>query len=380
MCKNYKNTSLKINIILILALLGLVIQYPLFKLYGTYVGTFDVASVGILALFIQTMSVQYSKVIKVVVLIVLSGFFSIIMNLETLNSIPQAVFYSIRILEYSLWFYVGLRANTGLVKLLIIAIFIKSIVSFYVGTYVTPLDYLFFKYDHDIAATFLIISLFYLKNRHYGAMFLSLIGASLMSTRSAYFGIFYIIYYFIQMNKGVILKNIPIILIFLLIILSTSMNELLINRLVLVFHNDNISAIAIAYQESIYATSYHDFVYEDRNLFTEHGDLSFQLRLRKWMYYIGQLSGNPMHIFYGFGVSAFGGAADSSLVRIFLEGGLIMLYFYWALIKQLVKYCYSGKEYIYLIIALSLMLDISFSSAVMPLSFFLIGASRICKK
>jgi len=349
-------------------------------LYGTDVTTFDVASVGILALFIQTMSVQYSKVMRIAVLIVLSGFFSIVMNLETLNSTPKAVFYAVRILEYSLWFYVGLRADTGLVKFLILVIFIKSIVSFYVGMYITPLDYLFFKYDYDIVATFLILSLFYLKGNNKGAMFLSLIASSLMSTRSAYFGIFYIVYYFIQMNKGVILKNIPVILIFLFIILATTMNELLINRLLLVFHYDNISAIYKAYQESIYATSYHDFVYENRSLFTDNGDLSFQLRLRKWMYYIGQLSGNPMHIFYGFGVSSFGGAADSSIMRIFLEGGLIMFYFYWALVKQLIKYCYSGKEYIYLIIALSIMLDISFSSAVMPLVFFLIGANRTCKK
>jgi hypothetical protein len=379
-CKNYKNTVLKINIILILVLFGLVVQYPLFELYGTYVGTFDVASISILVLFIQTMSVKYSKVMKIVVLIVLSGFFSIIMNLETLNSIPKAVFYAIRILEYSLWFYVGLRANIGLVKLLILIIFVKSVVSFYAGVYATPLDYLFFKYDHDIVATFLILSLYYLKNNNNGAMFLSLIASSLMSTRSAYFGIFYIIYYFIQRNTGAIVKNIPVISVFLIIIIATSMNEVLIDRLMLIFNYDNITAITLAYQESIQATSYHDFVYEDRNLFTEHGDLSFQLRLRKWMYYIGQLSENPMHIFYGFGVSAFGGAADSSLIRIFLEGGLIMFYFYWALVKQLVKYCYSGKEYVYLMIALSLMLDISFSSSVMPLAFFLIGTSRVCKK
>lgn len=380
MCKNYKTTFLKINIILILAVFGLVVQYPLFKLFGTNVGTFDVASIGILMLFIQTMSVKYSKVMKAVVLIVMSGFFSIIMNLETLNSIPQAVLYAIRILEYSLWFYVGLRANMSLVKLLILVISLKSVVSFYVGTYITPLDYLFFKYDHDIVATFLIISLFYLKNNNRSAMLLSLIASSLMSTRSAYFGIFYIVYYFIQRNMGAVIKNTPVILIFLIIIIATSMNEVLIGRLMLIFNYDNIAAIGIAYQESMHATSYNDFVYEDRNLFTVHGDLSFQLRLRKWMYYIGQLSGNPMHIFYGFGVSAFGGAADSSLMRVFLEGGLIMFYLYWALVKQLVKYCDSGKEYIYLIIALSLMLDISFSSAVMPLAFFLIGANRVCKK
>ena len=371
---------MKFNLISVLAFFGLVVQYPLFKLYGTYVSSFDVASVGILILFIQTMSVKHSKVMKIATFIVLSGFLSVMMNLETLNSIPQAGFYAIRILEYSLWFYVGLRANADLLKLLIIVVFIKSIVSFYMGTYVTPLDYLFFKYDHDIVATFLIISLFYLKNGRHGTMFLSLFISSLMSTRSAYFGMFYIMYHFIQRNKGIVVKSIPLILVFLIIIIATSMNGVLINRLMSIFNYENISAISKAYQESTDATSYYNFVYENRSLFTETGDLSFQLRLRKWMYYIGQLSGNPMHVFYGFGVSAFGGAADSSIIRIFLEGGLLMFYGYWMLVKQLVKYCYNGKEYVYLIIALSLMLDISFSSAVMPLTFFLIGASRVCNK
>ena len=45
----------------------------------------------------------------------------------------------------------------------------------------------------------IIISLFYLKLDRYISMFVALLMSTLMSVRSAYFGIFYLIYYFVNL-------------------------------------------------------------------------------------------------------------------------------------------------------------------------------------
>lgn len=369
-----------INVVTWSVFFGLLLQIPLFPVYGVPVTTFDVASVIILLSIFRLGVIEKPKVAVISFWIVILGLFSIAMNFDRLESIPQGVLYSARIFEYSLWFYVGLRFRERLIKPFILLLLCKAFASFLVGTYVDPLNYLFFKYDHDVIGTLLLVSLFYLKDRQYIGMYTPLFSVMLMNVRSAYFGFFYIMFLYVKSNKRSVLNMVSMLLLVGLITVVAITNEKLMSRLTLIFDYSNIIAIKEAYHASLEAYSYHNFVHENRNLFTESGDLSFQLRLRKWMYYIGQFSHNPTHILYGFSPGSFGGAADSSVVRIFLEGGVLMFYFYLVMIRRLVDYSFHGKEYIYLLVAMSLMLDLSFSSAVAPLVFFLVGVSGQCRK
>lgn len=77
-------------------------------------------------------------------------------------------------------------------------------------------------------------------------------------------------------------------------------------------------------------SDYYQFVYEDRSLLSSQGDLSFHLRLRKWIYALKDMS--LLEIFFGLGPGYFGGAADSSVLRLFFEGGILgILIGTWAL-------------------------------------------------
>lgn len=68
---------------------------------------------------------------------------------------------------------------------------------------------------------------------------------------------------------------------------------------------------------------YHQFVYEDRSLLSSRGDLSFHLRLRKWIFAYQDMGYGEL--IFGLGPGYFGGAADSSLLRLFFEVGIIGL-------------------------------------------------------
>ena len=77
---------------------------------------------------------------------------------------------------------------------------------------------------------------------------------------------------------------------------------------------------------------YFQFVYEDRSLLSSQGDLSFHLRLRKWLFAFKDMS--VLEVLFGLGPGYFGGAADSSVLRLFFEGGALGLFFGFAVLKS----------------------------------------------
>jgi hypothetical protein len=90
--------------------------------------------------------------------------------------------------------------------------------------------------------------------------------------------------------------------------------------------------------------------------------LSFHLRLRKWIYAWSKM--DLLKMFYGLGPGFFGGAADSSLFRVFFETGVVGM-------VLLLRTIYSLKIHkswlgIFLLIA-SIFLDTLFSSTTLIL-------------
>ncbi len=140
------------------------------------------------------------------------------------------------------------------------------------------------------------------------------------------------------------------------------------------FKMDNIYAVEYLLERSSQATSYDEFVYGERKLVGDAGDLSFQLRLKKWTYAAFQQYSRPETILYGLGSGFFGGAADSSLVRIYFETGVLgvtvwLLFF--------VRICMCGPQlslFVLLILLNSSFIDILHSSRIMTLFLIIIGS------
>jgi len=364
-----------INFFILLSLFGVVFQFKLFQIYGFFITTFDVASLFAGLYYLVFYRLHYSKVLIISTMIALLGFLSIYANIDDIKDPYYGLFFSIRVVEYCLWFYIGLKFIPSKLNLFIFLIFIKSVVSVFYGMYIDLGNWLFFKYDQDIVASLLLISIFYFKSNRYGIMFISFFLSLTTQVRSSIFGASYFLYLYLKKNRET-LRKFFILLLLPLIIYILSSNKYLVQRIETVLDYNNILAIEQAYIESKKYTSYFDFVHATRSRFTRTGDLSFHLRLRKWMFFISQLEEKPMAIFYGFSPGIFQGAADSSLFRILIEGGILMFYLYWRLAKKLIFYSPNGKEYLFMLIFLSLMLDFVFSSVIAPLALFLIGASK----
>jgi hypothetical protein len=79
-------------------------------------------------------------------------------------------------------------------------------------------------------------------------------------------------------------------------------------------------------------SDYYQFVYEDRSLLSSQGDLSFHLRLRKWIFALKDMS--LLEIFFGLGPGYFGGAADSSVLRLFFEVGILGIFIGFGVLKS----------------------------------------------
>lgn len=112
--------------------------------------------------------------------------------------------------------------------------------------------------------------------------------------------------------------------------------------------------------------SYEEFVYQQRELLGNSGDLSFHLRLRKWIFASSQM--DTFSFIWGLGPGFFGGAADSSYLRIFFETGIVGLFLTIASIRSL--NLHRNNLGLFLIIT-GFFLDTLFSSTVLILLFAL---------
>ena len=128
------------------------------------------------------------------------------------------------------------------------------------------------------------------------------------------------------------------------------------------FSLDNIRLAAnYAYEYANKSNSYAEFVYGDRQLLTDEGDLSFHFRLKKWAFALSEMNSFTRMIF-GLGVGYFGGAADSSFLRIFFETGILGVLLWYSLLFKLLKKSYSA--FIICVIINAVFIDTFYSSKI----------------
>jgi hypothetical protein len=136
------------------------------------------------------------------------------------------------------------------------------------------------------------------------------------------------------------------------------------------FSFENIKLAAnTAYEYAIMSNSYDEFVYGDRLLLTDEGDLSLHLRFKKWAYALSDMN-NVIRIIFGNGPGYFGGAADSSILRVFFETGILGIILWFSLLIKLVKKRYF--PFIICVIINSLFIDTFYSSKITFLTVLII--------
>jgi hypothetical protein len=128
------------------------------------------------------------------------------------------------------------------------------------------------------------------------------------------------------------------------------------------------------------APSYESFVYEDRSVLTEDGsrDLSFNLRVRKWAYAFVNM--NELEYVIGLGPGYFGGAADSSIFRIFFETGVLGLLCWAMLLLRLYVKFKTSRLLLASMIINGIFIDVFYSARVICVFlvlFFLVSRSRL---
>ena len=101
-------------------------------------------------------------------------------------------------------------------------------------------------------------------------------------------------------------------------------------------------------------------------------DVSWMLRVRKWIYLFKNNMESYKTIFFGHGPGYYGAAVDGSFVRVFGEIGLLGLFLYFMMLKKIM----INNVLFYIIIALfinMLFIDIIFSYKTMAFVFFIYG-------
>ena len=257
------------------------------------------------------------------------------------NTHWDQVFYSMRFFQYFLLIpflgYCSRFISAQYFCFFSFSIFVSILFSKFVFDY----KWGFFQYSWELGAisSLLLALLISLPDRPKGLWFYIVLLAGMVlyaNQRSPVLAVVLIAIYFLFFMKNKIAMSAKAIVVFTVILLFFLLFYT-DSRFSSFFENATIGSIIDAFSVGShlanYATSYDSFVYHDRSLLTESGDLSFHLRIRKWAFAASEMS--LLGAFIGLGPGYFGGAADSSLVRAVFETGLIGLSLWLLLVIRL---------------------------------------------
>ena len=335
-----------------------------------------------------------NKPILLTLILVVFSFFSVYIN-NQLYSLPllTGVMYSIRILEYMLFFYVGYYlANTkfnldSFVKLYIIYAFVLIILqTFHIIPIVSG-----FSVGRAIANTggpwelaalisfMLFYTLEYIKNKIY--FYISFIILILTQSRITTFIVLVILFF--RFTKRLSYKKILFLIGFFIIGTSIILysNLDLVDRYISLFNINTFNSI-IGLLDSInfkidsnyyFAATYGNGL---SNVLSMEGDGSALIRFYRWAILIGMTFSTYVSFFIGIGPSFASSAVDGNYVRIFIETGVIglflFLYIIYVIFKS-TKYDFVMRSYLITIIITAIFIDIYTTYKAMVLMWFYYG-------
>lgn len=287
--------------------------------------------------------------------------------------------YAIRFFEYFLWFFIGLLVHdiSRLILSLIIMLFFSLVFGSMLGA-----DFGYFNYVWELSAFASFCSVFVLVTMRktpirmfFYLSFLSLIFLS-AGQRTPIIATFLTLLYLV-FSKDLFSKKIKYGVVFSILIGSVFLiftENRFSNTLSDVFSSENFNSIDVIYNESKKFDTYGEFVYGDRGLVGDSGDLSFQLRIKKWSYAIKDMLDSPLSLIFGLGAGYFGGAADSSIARIFFEFGLIGLIAWVVFFINMMRVSFLIKILTVCFLLNAVFIDIVYSSRLMVIYLLVVGS------
>lgn len=290
--------------------------------------------------------------------------------------------YAIRFFEYFVWLYLACLVDferlVKLIKIFILCCVFGLVIGPFIGLTYGPFNYIWELSAFGSVAFYFI--LYFDRGSHLKSKVPYLLACVFMvfwaGQRTPVVALTVIIFLQILFQKGSGQRGKFISAIFIIVgVLYLSFTDNRIkNTFEQFFKMDNLYAVEYLLERSSQATSYDDFVYGERKLIGDAGDLSFQLRLKKWTYAAAQQYSRPETILYGLGSGFFGGAADSSLVRIYFETGVIGVAAWLLFFIRVYKCGPQLGLFVLLIVLNASFIDILHSSRVMTLFLIIIGS------
>lgn len=254
--------------------------------------------------------------------------FVVIIILTYLVGLPFRLFFGdwqslVYILRFTEYLAIGSLALFVSRRFLLLNIFLSLAAALILD--LAEIDYSLFKYmqwETSMIAAMFAVSLFYRETISPKGKVITLLLAALhilISGQRSPLLVFFIPFY-LSARRNFFKACLVIMLAFVALV---STNNPLIDRISIMFNPDTLEMAQeiISSDEAGHATdySYEEFIDINRN--TESTDISFILRLKKWTYQFNTL--DEVSFLVGKGAFAFGRGADSSLIRIFIETGLI---------------------------------------------------------
>lgn len=296
--------------------------------------------------------------------------FVVIIILTYLVGLPFRLFFGdwgslVYILRFTEYLTIGSLALFVSRRFLLLNIFLSLAAALILD--LAEIDYSLFKYmqwETSMIAAMFALSLFYRETISPNGKAITLLLATLHTIisgqRSPLLVLFIPIYLSARRN---FFKVCLVIMLAFVALVST--NNPLIDRISIIFNPDTLEMaqeiVSSDAASDITGYSYQEFIDIDRN--TESTDTSLILRLKKWSYQFNTL--DEVSFLVGKGAFAFGRGADSSLIRIFIETGLIgFLLFIFLTIKLFSRSNLFQKALFGSFLMLGLFIDAWFSSGI----------------
>ncbi|MDD5716253.1 MAG: hypothetical protein PHW64_00490 [Sulfuricurvum sp.] len=335
-----------------------------------------------------------NKVILLTLLFVVIGFISVFIN-NYLYHLPllSGWIYSVRTIEYMIFFYIGYYlANTTFSLDFLMKSYIIYALSLVVLQALNVIPVVSqFGGNRAIANTggpwelaaliafAIFYSYIYFENKIY--LFASFLILLLTQSRITTFAVL-LIFIIVAFKKLTLKKILLIFLVLLIMIVTISFVNLdIIERYLSILNistYESLIELVESFQYNIDREYYFDMTYGNKltTILAMEGDSSTLIRFTRWVILIGMTISTPVSTMIGVGPSFAAAAVDGNYVRLFVETGIIglslFLYIMYLIYKQ-TSDDFIMKSYIITIVITALFIDIFTTYKAMVLLWFYYG-------
>ena len=288
---------------------------------------------------------------RVVLYILLLSFFSIFLNIDSISFIN--FLYAIRLLEYSLFMFIGyymfkfkfnfekMVVLYGMLSMIVILLQYFGIIGgFALGTYTPdvssrPIGLTAGPWEVALLLNYsLVVFAFWNKKNRKNILAFSILSLIAVSFTGSRIGLLSMIVIVLILYKQYIIKIlsliIPVTFIFFYI-LSDSLP--VVQRSQTLFNVNNLIVVMSIYDNVDITNSLDKSI--NVNMATTDYDVSWLIRVTKWIYIIKNNFNDFLHILIGYSPGYYGPAIDGSYIRIFGELGLLGIVLYFRLLKTM---------------------------------------------